>query len=43
MKSLNEKKILRFKMETIEGDIHTPISIFRKLDNKKKFLLESSN
>ncbi|MFJ7638751.1 anthranilate synthase component I [Peribacillus sp. NPDC097224] len=43
MNSLNEKKKLHFKMETIEGDIHTPISIFRKLNDKKKFLLESSN
>lgn len=30
-------------METIEGDIHTPIAIFQKLDDEKKFLLESSN
>ncbi|MFE4426695.1 anthranilate synthase component I [Peribacillus butanolivorans] len=43
MNHLDEKKILRFKMETIEGDIHTPIAIFQKLDDEKKFLLESSN
>ncbi|WP_081092557.1 anthranilate synthase component I [Peribacillus simplex] len=43
MKDLNEKKMLRFKMETIEGDIHTPIAIFQKLAGKQRFLLESSN
>ena len=43
MDRLDEKKILRFKMVTIEGDIHTPISIFRKLGEGKKFLLESSH
>ncbi|MED3758086.1 anthranilate synthase component I [Peribacillus frigoritolerans] len=43
MNNLDEKKILRFKMDTIEGDIHTPIAIFQKLDGDQKFLLESSN
>lgn len=43
MKDLNEKKMLRFKMETIEGDIHTPIAIFQKLAGQQRFLLESSN
>ena len=37
------KKKIRFKGKTIEGDIHTPISIFQKLKGEKKFLLESSH
>ncbi|AOH54134.1 anthranilate synthase component I [Peribacillus muralis] len=43
MNDLNEKKMLRFMMETMEGDIHTPIAIFQKLDGQQRFLLESSN
>ncbi|MGE7876902.1 anthranilate synthase component I [Peribacillus muralis] len=43
MNDLNEKKMLRFIMETMEGDIHTPIAIFQKLDGQQRFLLESSN
>jgi len=38
---MGQKKI-SFQMETIEGDIHTPISIFQKMIGPKKFLLESS-
>lgn len=36
-------KNIRFRGKTIEGDIHTPISIFQKLKGEKKFLLESSH
>ncbi|WP_285766462.1 anthranilate synthase component I [Peribacillus sp. SI8-4] len=43
MNELNEKKMLRFKMETIEGDVHTPIAIFQKMAGEQRFLLESSN
>ena len=42
MTEYTNKKI-RFKGKTIEGDIHTPISIFQKLKGKQKFLLESSH
>ncbi|WP_028393000.1 anthranilate synthase component I [Bacillus cihuensis] len=38
----SERRKLTFKKVTVEGDIHTPISIFRKLPGGKKFLLESS-
>ncbi|SFC04079.1 anthranilate synthase, component I [Bacillus sp. OV322] len=31
-----------FKIETVDGDIHTPVSIFQKLEGENKFLLESS-
>jgi anthranilate synthase component I len=39
---LMESEKMKFTIETVEGDIHTPISIFRKIQEKKKFLLESS-
>lgn len=38
-----EKKKIRFKGRTMEGDIHTPIGIFQKLKGEQKFLLESSH
>lgn len=41
MRRMGQKKI-SFQMETVEGDIHTPISIFQKMNGPKKFLLESS-
>ncbi|MDV2582978.1 anthranilate synthase component I [Alkalibacillus haloalkaliphilus] len=34
--------MVQYKHEVIEGDQHTPISIFQKLNGEKKFLLESS-
>lgn len=34
---------LNCRMETLEGDTHTPVSLFQKLTGRKKFLLESSN
>ncbi|MDQ0217231.1 anthranilate synthase component I [Peribacillus cavernae] len=36
-------KKLNCRVETLEGDTHTPVSVFQKLTGKKKFLLESSN
>ncbi|WP_163099491.1 anthranilate synthase component I [Peribacillus alkalitolerans] len=36
---MKDIKLLR---KDLEGDIHTPISIFQSLEGKKKFLLESS-
>ncbi|WP_110929281.1 anthranilate synthase component I [Bacillus massiliglaciei] len=36
-------KKIHFSIETIEGDIHTPIAIFQKIAGEKKFLLESSH
>lgn len=34
---------LHCRTESLEGDTHTPVSLFQKLKGKKKFLLESSN
>ncbi|WP_409305956.1 anthranilate synthase component I [Peribacillus sp. SCS-155] len=31
-----------YRMATVQGDTHTPVSLFKKLKGKKKFLLESS-
>lgn len=38
----SERRKLQFNKMIVEGDIHTPISIFQKLPGRKKFLLESS-
>ncbi|RFU63526.1 anthranilate synthase component I [Peribacillus glennii] len=38
---VNNKLLSR--VETLEGDTHTPVSLFQRLKGKKKFLLESSN
>ncbi|WP_245979941.1 anthranilate synthase component I [Peribacillus asahii] len=43
MNKVNQQRKIRFKGKTIEGDIHTPIAIFQKLQGEKKFLLESSH
>lgn len=43
MSEVYEQRKIRFRVKTIEGDIHTPIGIFQKLKGTKRFLLESSH
>lgn len=37
-----KQQVLKFEVKELNGDIYTPISLFKSLKGKKKFLLESS-